>query len=75
MFSFDNAEDMTKMCDDLGVEQIKVFALDGITRFIKNDVNAWEQIKADKWVDFIYHMSEECVDLSEHCTIIGYKKE
>lgn len=72
-FSFDNAESMIEMCHDLNIEQVKVFALDGITRFIKNDVNTWSQNKANKWIDFIYHMSEKCVDLSEHCMVVGQK--
>jgi SAM-dependent methyltransferase len=73
MFSFDNAADMIKICGDLSIDQVKVFALDGITRFIKDDVNTWDQTKTKKWVDLIYHMSEECVDISEHCMIMGYK--
>jgi len=74
-FSYDNAKKIRNLMLDSGLNNIKIFGTDSITRFIREDINSLNEENIKKWVDFIISISEEqsIIDLSEHCIAIANK--
>ena len=77
IFSYNTFSDMKAKIMEAGFDYIKVYGTDSITRFIRQDINKLDEKNCDEWIDFIYSISanENIIDLSEHCIIVGKKKE
>ena len=74
-FSYDNLERMKAFAIQLSLTFIDVFGTDGITRFIREDINKLDEIHLEKWINFIKFISnkKEIIDLSEHCLCVFQK--
>lgn len=72
VFSYDNYEKMVAFSKKLDMECTNVFGTDGITRFLREDINAFNEDLLQKWIDFVKSISNkrEVVDLSEHCLCV-----
>ena len=77
VFSYDNYEKMQSFALQLDLEFIDVFGTDGITRFIREDINQLNEQLLNKWISFIKQISnkKEIIDLSEHCLCVLKRKE
>ena len=75
IFSYDMAEDIEEMAHNCGIKHTKVYGTDGITRFIRNDINSFKGNKLAKWIDIVFRLSQDrsIVGLSEHAMLVGYK--
>ena len=60
---------------ELGINNLKFYSTDSITRFIKDNINALNNEELNQWITFIKNISdnENTVDLGEHCLAIGTK--
>ena len=75
MFSYDNKKKIERIMQELGVNNLKFYSTDSITRFIKSNINALNNEELKQWITFIKNISdnENIVDLGEHCLAIGTK--
>lgn len=75
VFSYDKKENIISIMNQIGINDIDIYGTDSITRFIKEDVNNYTKEELEKWISFIYGMSNNqgTVELSEHCLAIGKK--
>ena len=77
VFSYDNYENIINYALKTNIKLEKVFGTDGITRFIKDDINKLDDKHLNKWIDFVYNNSqnENIIDLSEHCLVVYVNKK
>lgn len=75
MFSYDNRNRITNLMNTSGLEEVKVYGTDSITRFIREDINKLDKETLSQWIRFILSISdnEGVTELSEHCIAIGIK--
>lgn len=77
VFSYDNMESMVSylLGQPVNMSSLKFFGTDGITRFLRGDVNSFSKEEIEKWIDFIYlHACDrDLIGLSEHCVLVVQK--
>lgn len=74
-FSYDTVKDMESMLSNCGLRYTNSYGTDGITRFIKEDINTFSDEKLANWINVVDRLSmdENIIGLSEHAIAVGYK--
>lgn len=75
MFKYDTEESMRELVGRLGLDVVEVLGVDGISRYIRDEINKWDSERLAGWVELQYINRNRCIDLSEHSMVICKKDE
>lgn len=75
IFYYNSYEELKKLLSTVGFSDLKGYGLDGITRFLRYDINKLDKNQIKSWIDFVwkYSDSKSIIDLSEHCVMVVHK--